>query len=309
MASNYSKGSYAESLGISRGELETRAKDAGFSTTEEYYRSQGGGGGLNIDSIPSTLEFATGQEAVIGGELAELTTEMASQEKPLDVYTRLEEEAGVPEQRKVAQTLREQIYGIEDTIRRVEPTIKATTRESMVTEGQRERMAVTQKKPLLERLGELSISLGRVGEGISASMQDISAKVGLFIKGQEMDLQPLLLQYQNTVDSASRLMSAFSIDSQNQLQVLIANWQRQNELDDREYEQAFALLQQENSYTQALRSSAATAGVVLKGNESTNDILKKIGESAREEIEHARREATTDYDSFDISGAYDSWFF
>lgn len=40
----YSKGDFAKSLGISRDELEKRAKAAGFSTTEEFYNATGGTG-------------------------------------------------------------------------------------------------------------------------------------------------------------------------------------------------------------------------------------------------------------------------
>lgn len=47
----YSKGKFAEELGISRDELEKRAKKAGFDTTEDYYNSIGGPAWKIVDAI------------------------------------------------------------------------------------------------------------------------------------------------------------------------------------------------------------------------------------------------------------------
>lgn len=197
---------------------------------------------------------------------------------------------GIPEQRKTAQTLREQVYGIEDTIKRVEPTIKATTRESMVTEGQRERMSVTQKRPLLERLGELSTNLGRIDESIASQTRDLSTKVGLFLQGQAMELEPLKLQYQATVDKAARLTTAFSTDASNQLNVYLTNVKRGWELEDQEREKAFALIQNESAYKRELEKSAAGSGIRLSGNESSDDILSMIGDTVAEELQYERNQ-------------------
>jgi hypothetical protein len=41
----YSKSAFAKELGISKKELENRAKNAGFSTTEDYYNAIGGAAG------------------------------------------------------------------------------------------------------------------------------------------------------------------------------------------------------------------------------------------------------------------------
>ena len=57
----YSKSSYAKSLGISNSELEKRAKSAGFSTTEEYANSKGGGGGNDALSMALSYAKAMGQ--------------------------------------------------------------------------------------------------------------------------------------------------------------------------------------------------------------------------------------------------------
>jgi hypothetical protein len=297
--SDYSKSAYAKSLGISTGELESKARDAGFKTTEEYYNSQGGssGGMIDYNKIPSVSGYAQTLEQPITDAYNKYMTAMAARANPLDVYTQLESEAGIPGMKKTATTLREQIGGVEDTIKRVEPTIAATTKESMVTEGQRQNMAVAQKKPLLERLGEMTTGLGRIESGIQAGMQDISTKVSLYMQGQDQMLEPLKVGIQALTDKASRLVSAYSTDSQNKLQVLTANWERQNALDDRQYEEAYKLLEGENSYKKELQKAAASAGISLSGNEDTDKILQLIGDAAAEEISYNRAKTGDGYGS------------
>lgn len=287
----YSKSDYAKSLGISNADLESRARSAGFNTTEEYYNSQGGMGGSA--GIPSVTNYVNKLEEPITDAYSKYITAMQQRANPLDVYTSMEEAAGLPSMRGTASTLREQIGNIEDTIKRVEPTISATTKESMVTEGQRQQMVTAQQKPLFERLGELTTGLGRVEQGIQAGMQDISTKVSLYMEGQDQMLEPLKVGIQAMTDRAARLTSAYSVDAQNQLNVLMANWQRQNELDDREYEKAFTLLQSEDEYMKSLQSAAASAGISLTGNESANELLGLIGDAAAEEIRYQRNKSNT----------------
>lgn len=247
---------------------------------------------IDSSQIPSTVDFVTGLQGPIDAGYKELIMAMRGQQKPIDVYTDLEAAAGLPGQRQTAATLREEIGGIEDTIKRVEPTIAATTRESMVTEGQRQSMSVAQKKPLLERLGELATGLGRVEAGIAAGMADLNTKVSLFLQGQEQELEPIKLGIQAMTDRASRLTAAFGIDAQNKFEAYLANVRRGWELDDAEREEAFSLLESENTYTKTLQSAAASAGISLTGNESNADILRLIGDAAARELEEERKKET-----------------
>ena len=297
--SNYSKSAYAKSLGISGSELESRARSAGYDTTEAYYNSQGGGGSggggmINYGNIPSVTDYVTKLEVPITDSYNALITAMQNRANPLDIYTSMEEAAGLPGMRGTATTLRDQISGIEDTIKRVEPTIAATTKESMVTEGQRQQMSMAQKKPLLERLGELTTGLGRVEQGIQAGMQDLATKVSLFMQGQDQMLEPLKIGIQAMTDRASRLTSAFSIDAQNQFNAYLANIRRGWELDDQERDEAFQLLTAENTYKQTLETAAAGAGIRLSGNESNEEILRLIGDAAAEELQFDRTNKGTE---------------
>lgn len=203
----------------------------------------------NIDlSVPSVLDYTEKAYAPADEALKSYVMAMRGQQKPLDVYSQLETEAGLPQMKKTASTLRENIGNLEDTIRRVEPNISATTRNSLVTEGQRAGMVEARQKPLLQNLGTLTTGLGRIEQGITAASQGIDTKTGLFIKGQEQELQPYQVELTAMQDRAARMVSGFTADNQNNLQVLLAKWNRQNELNDREVDQAFELLKLEKGY-------------------------------------------------------------
>src|SRR3990167_4822675 len=130
------------------------------------------------------------QEKPIDEAFKEYAMTVRNQKNPLDVYNELETAAGLPQQKKIASTLREQIGSLEDTIRRVEPNVQATTRESLVTQGQQEGMIAERRRPLMENLGTLGTARGRITQGISATIADLGTKAGLVFKGQEQQLEP-----------------------------------------------------------------------------------------------------------------------
>ena len=249
--------------------------------------SNSGGGMASMDNVPSVMDFAMDQETGISDALSQLTMAYRGLESPIDVWNQLEESMGLPAQKKVAQTLRDQIGSLEDTIQRVRPNIEATTKQSMVTEGQRRQMEVAQKKPFLEHLEKFTTSLGRIDEGIRAMSTDLANKVQLFMAGQQMSLEPLKLQFTAMVDRAARLTSAFGVDAQNQLQVYMANVQRGWELEDRDRDEAFALIMAENSYSKELRKVGAEYGFDVSGL-GNEGILSRIGESAAEQMAYDR---------------------
>jgi hypothetical protein len=205
-------------------------------------------GMADASQIPSALEFAKGLEVPIDKSLEEYVMFLRNQKNPLDVYTQLEESAGLPGMKTTASTLRGQIGNLEDTIKRVDPMIAGTTRESLITEAQRGRMSTAEKKPLLERLGEFTTGLGRISEGITAAESGIGTKTNLFLQGQEMQSKPYELKLTILQDRAARLQSGFNTDAENKLNIYLTNLKRGWDLDDKEADEAFELLKLEKNY-------------------------------------------------------------
>lgn len=96
----YSKSAYADELGISKKELENRAKSAGYSTTEEYYNANKGGGGsvssiqdaikMQQEAIRPAIESLTASLPEISNKYSEARTQVQNEIQPLqDRYNNL----------------------------------------------------------------------------------------------------------------------------------------------------------------------------------------------------------------------------
>jgi len=245
---------------------------ADFAATGGSGKKSGGGASIDVPSIADYSEqaYAPADEALKSYVMA-----LRGQAKPLDVYGQLESAAGLPQMKQTATTLREQIGTLEDSIRRAEGNVNATTKESYVTEGQRAGMIEARRKPLIENLSTLTTGLGRISEGITAASADLSTKISLFMQGQTQALKPFEVQLAAANDKAARAVTGYTADVQNQLTTAMAKWQRQNELDDREVEQAFEMLKLENGYTQQLAQMMEQSKINISEYETQKQIDKK----------------------------------
>ena len=253
------------------------------------YNATGGSGkggssnsasGLDISSIPSTQSYVQGQFAGEDPYIKAITDKYASAEKPLDIYTRLENEAGVPQLRTTAGNLMKEVGNVEDILSGIEPDVAARTRESLVSEAMRRGLVQSKSEPWMEKLTKLGTGLGRVMEGLSLARQDIGTKVSLAMQGLEQELKPLEFAYSVKVDRNARLLSGFTDDKQTALDNLIRNWTRSNTISDRDYLTMQDLASEEKKYLQSLQKIALNAGVQITGSESTNELLKIIGQGA-----------------------------
>ena len=261
----------------------------------------GGGGGTSgpdLSGVPSTQEFIEGQFASEDVPLQELIGTMKGQEKPLDIFERLEGEAGLPALRESAKSLTGAIERIEDTLFGLEGQVTATTKESLVTEGQRKGMLQEMSKPFLKALTRISTALGRVAGRITQAEASIATKVQLAMRGQEMELRPMELWYSVLTDRNARLLTGFTSDKATQLEALWEKWSRTNQLSDMEWENANLLAANSLSYSQSLKGAAAKAGIVLTGSETDDELLGKIGQKAN-------AEGDSDFTDSDMQGLID----
>jgi hypothetical protein len=291
-------------MAVDQGALDWATYHSGEGVRPVGYHGEGGGGGGGTDSsgrstgsidmsqVPSVQEYIKGQFASEDPALLDLVKQMQSREKPLDIYGRLETEAGLPELRNTSNTLSKEISSIEDYLRQIEPDISARTRESMVTEAQRRGMVAAGREPFLEKLDTMGTALGRITNRISAAEQGIGTKVNLAMQGQQMDLEPAQLRYATMVDRNARLTTGFTADRQTKLDVMFDKLNRERTLSDQDWQLANQLASEERNYMRTLQTSAANAGITLRGNESTNDILSLIGRTAAEEKAYQRSKSS-----------------
>lgn len=258
------------------------------------YGGEGGGGVPDIklsDIGGSAVDFAKGLNVNEDAAFDDYLKTVQGQESPLDVYGRLEGEAGIPQLRTTQKTLQGQVASLEDTLRRVEGDVSTRTRNSLVTEAQRRRLVTSEQEPLQENLGWLTQSLGRVGESISGATADIGNKVNLTMAGQERQLEPYKMKLQVMAERSARLMTGFTADRQAQLDILTMKLQRQQQLEDREWEAAQKLLAEERAFNRekdlliSKGSSGADTEVVSQGgrrfliNKQTGEVIADYGSS------------------------------
>lgn len=235
--------------------------------------------GLDTSKVPSVEGYVQNQFASEDPYVSAIVNKYQTAEKPLDIYTRLENEAGIPQLKTTASTLMKEVGNVEDILGTIEPDVAARTRESLVTEAQRRGLVQSKQAPWLEKLGKLGTGLGRVMEGLGLARQDVGTKTSLAMEGLQQELKPLEFAYSVKMDRNARSLTGFTTDRQTQLDVLMDKLQRQRTLDDREWEQANKLAAEEREYKRTLQTTAANAGVKISGSESINDLLKNIGTS------------------------------
>jgi hypothetical protein len=274
-----------------------RNPETGVWDDNYFARTYGGGGGggdgrstesIDLSQVPSVQEFVKGQFAGEDVALKELVNMMRSQEKPIDIYGRMESEMGLPELRGAARTLTKEIGSIEDILEGIEPSVAGRTRESIVTEAQRSRIVSAEREPHEKALAKLARGLGRITGSISELSSQLANKVNLIMQGQTQELEPAKLLYQVLVERNSRTLSGFTTDRQTQLDIMFDKLQRQRELSDQDWALTNKLASEEREYVRGLQSAAAQLGLDLTGGESVNELLGIIGEGFAEAIAYER---------------------
>ncbi len=245
-------------------------------------------GSIDYSQVPSVQEFTKGQFAAEDVPFQALITKMMGQEKPIDMFSRMESEAGIPELRGAARSMTKEIGSIEDVLDTIEGSVSGRTRESLVTESMRQRMVSSERQPHEKALAKLATGLGRVTGSISELASQLSQKVGLVMKGQMQELEPLKLMYSTLVDRNSRLASGFTVDRQTQLDIAFDKLARERTLSDQDWALVNSLAQEEREYTKTLRNAIAELGIQLTGNESLDQLLSMAGEGFAEQIKWDR---------------------
>lgn len=241
-----------------------------------------------FDNVPSVQGYVQGQFAQEDPFLNQLIGKMMDREKPMDLFNRFEETAGLPELRKTSSTLSKEINNIEDLLLQIEPDVSARSKESLVTEAQRRGMVEEGRKPHIEDLTMLGTALGRIQGGISEAERAVANKVQLTMQGQNMELEPYQLQYSVMVDRNARLLTGFTADRELQLDRIWDGIKRQREISDMEWVLANEIAAEERAYNRQLQLGAAENGIELKGGESYVDMLGLIGRSVSEQTRYDR---------------------
>lgn len=169
-----------------------------------------------------------------------------SQQPSVDFYQQQLDKGGVPALQKTSATLQGQIYNLEDTLKRVEPNVSATTGNSLVTEAQRQGLVTAAQKPLSEQLGTLGTAEGRITDAITQGKADALALTNLNSADQAKIVDAFKTKLSLAQSQGAAALQAFTTDISNTLNVSLAKIARGEKLSDAEAANAFTLLQMKN---------------------------------------------------------------
>lgn len=232
---------------------------------------------VSLDSVGgSALDFARSNEQPISDALNQYVMTARSQARPLDVFTQLEEAAQLPQMRKAAESLRGQVFNLEDALKGVKKNVAARSTQSIVTNAQQAGMVEAESAPLREDLGTIGTALGRVESGIQSAGSDVATKTGLVLQGNQQELDVFKTQMQAYADRAARLMTGFTSDQQSELNILLEKVHRQQSLTDQETARAFELSKMEKNYE--MEKSNLTTQMVSTGTNRSSLINSRTGE-------------------------------
>ena len=173
---------------------------------------------------------------------------VAGQEPMEAAYTRLGQEAGVPQLQAQMQAFTEQMANIQKMISDLDTNVTERTKGTFTTEAQRQRQVAAEQVPLTKSLRDIGIAEAPVAQALSSAQQNIATRLGLISEDQKKQLQPLIMQIDSLSDRFSREINMYNSEKETTLTALLDKLQRQRQLDDREWEQAQQLAAEERQW-------------------------------------------------------------
>jgi len=196
------------------------------------------------------------QRAEQEGLFRKYETMIGGQEKLGTAYSRLKEEAGLPEIRQQIDIFKGQIYKIKDLIDRLDEDISARTRGTFTTEAQRRRQIAAEQEPLQTQLGRLGTAVTPFLEREAAGMQEVGTRLGLLQQQQAKELQPIEARINTISDRFAREITGFTQAKETELDILIDKVQRHRELQDREWQRIQDLAREEREFARQKQLAA-----------------------------------------------------
>lgn len=196
------------------------------------------------------------QNAKQDGLFADYKTQLNGQEKLPDLYTRLSNEAGIPEATAQLQTYKDQIYRTKDLLDRLDEDVTSRTQGTMTTESMRRRIIASEGEDLNNQLGRLGTGMAPTVDLLTGAQGMVGTMMPLYMQQEDRELQPLMLEISSISDRFAREMTGFTQNRENQLTALMDNITRGRQLADRDWDLAQKLAAEEREF-QRQKSLAA----------------------------------------------------
>jgi len=165
------------------------------------------------------------------------------------LYSRLQNEAGIPGLSQASQAFKDEIYKTKDRIDRLAEDVLARTTGTLTTEAQRRRLQSSEEEPLQTNLGRLGTGLAPIADMLSSANQSVSTQMQLQTQQQERELEGVKLRINAISDRFARELTGFTSNKETQLTGILDQLERDRFLSDRDWKLAQDLAAEERSFS------------------------------------------------------------
>lgn len=184
------------------------------------------------------------QDALFG----QYTSTLQGQEKLPDMYTRLQNELGIPGLNQSFQQVQGEIFNVKNMLDRLDENVTSRALGTMTTEAQRQRQIAAEGDPLRTALARLGTGLEPITQALSGAQGQLSTLLQLNVQQQDKDMKPIELQINAISDRFAREMTGFTESKQTTLDALMDKIDRERQLSDREWQLAQQLAAEERDF-------------------------------------------------------------
>jgi len=153
------------------------------------------------------------------------TGAIQGQEAVPNLISRYDDRFGVPQLQRGLQEGQEMYDTLGSQIRGLSRDVAQRSQESILTQGQKNRMVQAEQAPLLEQQGILGTNLSRMGANLGTAQSNAAKMVEAEQLQQQKELQPWLQKYDNENILSAMRMTGWSTQNEMELRRLLANQQ------------------------------------------------------------------------------------
>lgn len=185
---------------------------------------------------------------------------IGGQQKLQDVLRQAQNERGVGGLQNAINLFQSQISGTKGLLDRLPENLAQRTQGTFTTQALLDRQNAVEGGALRTQLSRLSAGLEPVVQAYGLASQDIEQLLGATQAQQAKELSPYEKRLDTLSDRYSREVTGFTFNKENELNVLLDKLQRERELNDREWQAAQKLAEQERefAYQKYLNKQTAT---------------------------------------------------
>lgn len=179
---------------------------------------------FNINFTPTTSPVGE-QADIYAGIDKGYSDAIAGQSTVPQLTTKYNEMFGVPQMQQQLQQGTELFDTLGAQMRGLPKDIAQRSQESIVTQGQKNRMIQAEQAPILEQQGILGTNLSRLQSNLGTAQQNAGMMISAEQAQQAKELSPWLQKYDNQSVLSAMRMSGWTLENQMELDRLLANQQ------------------------------------------------------------------------------------